>query len=46
MKKPITIISVLVIAALTVGVAVAQRADQRAHQDRFFFGTETETATH
>jgi hypothetical protein len=44
MKKPITILSVMIIAALTIGVAVAGRMEQRAHQDRFFFGSETETA--
>jgi hypothetical protein len=38
MKKPITAISVLVIAALTIGVAVAQRMEHRAQQDRFSFG--------
>ena len=40
MKKPITALSILIIAALTIGVAVAQRMDQRAQQDRFSFGTE------
>jgi hypothetical protein len=43
MKKPLTAVSVLVIAALTIGVAVAQRMEQRAQQDRFSFG---ESATH
>lgn len=38
MKKPLTAISILVIAALTVGVAVAQRMEHRAQQDRFSFG--------
>ena len=41
MKKPITAISVLVIAALTIGVAVAQRMEHRAQQDRFSFGEST-----
>lgn len=40
MKKPITVLSVMIIAALTIGVAVAGRMEQRAHQDRFFFGSE------
>ncbi|MBA4099168.1 MAG: hypothetical protein C0484_20675 [Rhodospirillum sp.] len=43
MKKPLTAISILVIAVLTVGVAVAQRMEHRAQQDRFSFG---EAATH
>jgi len=38
MKKPLTILSVLVIAALTMGMAVAQHMEQRAEQDRFSFG--------
>ena len=40
MKKPITALSILIIVALTMGVAVAQRLDQRAQHDRFSFGTE------
>ncbi|HET6157210.1 MAG TPA: hypothetical protein VFE34_02605 [Dongiaceae bacterium] len=44
MKKPITILSVLIIAALTMGVAVAERMGQRAQQDRFSFGDSSETA--
>jgi hypothetical protein len=44
MKKPITVLSVMIIAALTIGVAVAGRMEQRAHQDRFFLGSEAETA--
>ena len=43
MKKPLTAVSILVIAALTLGVAVAQRMEHRAQQDRFSFG---ESATH
>lgn len=42
MKKPLTAISILVIAALTVGVAVAQRMEHRAQQDRFSFGANTD----
>ena len=38
MKKPITAISILVIAALTMGMAVAQHMEQRAQQDRLSFG--------
>lgn len=44
MKKPITILSVLIIAALTIGVAVAERMGQRAQQDRFSFGAEANTS--
>jgi hypothetical protein len=44
MKKPITALSVLIIAALTIGVAVAERMEQRAQQDRFSFGDSTEYA--
>lgn len=44
MKKPITALSILLIAALTMGAAVAQRLEQRAQQDRFSFGTTTEYA--
>lgn len=40
MKKPITALSILIIAALTIGVAVAERMGQRAQHDRFSFGTE------
>jgi len=40
MKKPITIISIAAIAILTIGVAVAQRAEQRANEDRFSMGAE------
>ena len=43
MKKPITILSVLLIAVLTMGVAVAERMGQRAQADRFSFGTEPTT---
>ena len=38
MKKPLTILSVLVIAAFTMGMALAQHMEQRASQDRFSFG--------
>jgi hypothetical protein len=44
MKKPITILSVMIIAALTIGVAVAERIGQRAQQDRFSFGAESITS--
>jgi hypothetical protein len=44
MKKPLTALSVLVIAALTIGVAVAQRMEHRAEQDRFSFGESTQQA--
>ena len=45
MKKPVTALSLLLVAALTMGVAVAQRMEQRAQQDRFSFGAPTEQAT-
>jgi hypothetical protein len=38
MKKPLTVLSVLIIAALTMGMALAERMEQRAQQDRFSFG--------
>ena len=38
MKMPITPLSILVIAVLTIGAAVAERMDQRAAKDRFSFG--------
>ena len=38
MRKPITALSLLIIAALTMGVAVAERMEQRAQQDRFSLG--------
>jgi hypothetical protein len=38
MKKPVTVLSLLFIAVLTMGVAVAERMEQRAQQDRFSFG--------
>lgn len=40
MKKPITILAVAAIAILTIGVAVAQRVEQRASEDRFSMGAE------
>ena len=40
MKKPIAILSVLIIAALTMGVAVAERMELRANQDVFSLGNE------
>ena len=42
MKKPITALSILIIAALTMGVAVAERMEQRAQHDRIFFGAEAQ----
>jgi hypothetical protein len=38
MKKPLTILSVLIVAALTMGMAVAEHMEQRAQQDRLSFG--------
>jgi hypothetical protein len=45
MRKPFTVLSLLFIAAFTMGVAVAQRMEQRAQQDRFSLGEPTEQAT-
>ena len=44
MKKPLTVLSVLIIAALTMGMALAERMEQRAQQDRFSFGDSTDYA--
>ncbi|WP_284735800.1 hypothetical protein [Dongia deserti] len=44
MKKPVTALSVLIIVALTIGVAVAERMEQRAQKDRFSLGGATEQA--
>lgn len=41
MKKPTTVLSLLFIAALTMGLAVAERMEQRAQQDRFSLGGAT-----
>jgi hypothetical protein len=38
MKKPLTALSILVIAALTMGMALAERMEQRAQQDRLSVG--------
>jgi hypothetical protein len=38
MKKPLAILSILVIAALTMGMALAERMEQRAQQDRLSVG--------
>jgi hypothetical protein len=45
MKKPITVLSVLIIAALTMSLAVAERMGQRAQQDRFSLGSEPTAAS-
>ena len=39
-KRPITLISVAIVAALTIGVAVAERMELRAEIDRFSMGDE------
>ena len=41
--KPITVLSVLFIAALSLGVAVAERTEERAQHDRLSFGAEPTT---
>jgi hypothetical protein len=47
MTKPITLLSVLILATLTIGVALAGRLEQRAQQDRFSLGGEpTEVTAH
>jgi hypothetical protein len=40
LKKPITIVSIAAITLLTIGVAVAQRVELRAAEDRFSMGAE------
>jgi len=40
LKKPITAVAIVAIALLTIGVAVAQRAEQRASEDRFSMGAD------
>jgi hypothetical protein len=42
--KPITILSVLLIAALSIGVAMAERIEVRAQHDRLSFGAEPTTS--
>lgn len=37
-KKALTIVTLLAVALLTIGGAVAQRMEQRAHADRFSMG--------
>jgi hypothetical protein len=44
MKKPLTALSILVIAALTMGMALAERMEHRAQQDRISFGAGTDYA--
>jgi hypothetical protein len=39
-KKPITVVAIAAITLLTIGVAVAQRAELRAAEDRFSMGDE------
>lgn len=43
LKRPITLLSIAVIAALTIGVAVAQRMELRATEDRFSVGDDQAT---
>lgn len=40
LKKPVTIVSIAAIAILTISVAVAQRVELRANEDRFSVGAE------
>lgn len=40
LKKPVTIVSILTVAVLTIGVAVAERMELRASEDRFSVGDE------
>lgn len=37
-RKALTIVTLLAVALLTIGGAVAQRMEQRAHADRFSMG--------
>lgn len=41
LKRPITLLSIAVVAALTIGVAVAERMELRATEDRFSMGGES-----
>jgi hypothetical protein len=40
LKKPLTVVSVVLIAAFTIGAAVAERVEQRNSADRFSMGEE------
>jgi hypothetical protein len=40
-KKPLAILSILIIAALTMGMTLAERMEQRSHEDRLSFGDAT-----
>lgn len=42
LRKPITLLSLAIVAALTIGAAVAERMEQRANQDRFSMGDDGE----
>lgn len=44
MRKPITVLSILVVAAMTLGSAVAEHFEKRAQHDRFSFGDADITA--
>jgi hypothetical protein len=44
MKRPLAILSILLIAALTMGMALAERMEQRAQQDRLLFGDTVDRA--
>lgn len=38
LKKPLTIVTLLAVAVVTIGAAVAERIELRANQDRFSMG--------
>jgi hypothetical protein len=42
LRKPITLLSVAIVAVLTIGVALAERMEQRANEDRFSMGDDSE----
>ncbi len=41
MRRPITVLSILFVAVLTMGFAVIERMEHRAQQDRFTLGGST-----
>jgi hypothetical protein len=40
LKKPLTVVSIVLVAAFTIGAAVAERVEQRNFEDRFSMGEE------
>lgn len=42
LRKPITLLSLAIVAFLTIGAALAERMEQRASEDRFSMGDDSE----